>query len=313
MTAIYQVDCMISGLVPFRSAYLILAYISPDTYTNEATEDRAEQRRKAANRPELRIIDKGEETSADALGISQFHLYGCNDYLLAASKRPGEEYFVVSPKDVVVVRPRDEADHVEWLVERERFEEALGAAEVMSRKHGAAVDVGMIGRKYMEHLVGLGRSIGGASGDVADPTGEYDRAAALAPRVLATNVAEWERWISLFDERDRLAVSCTPVSSQVESSREQAIVPYIPIDKPRLGKAVYGTIIDHLLINDRPVSSRSLANFMVRNELTPQALLKTINTWPAEIYDIRSVMSNVQSELDGAKSDPMLLEVVGEL
>lgn len=206
MTAIYQVDCMISGLVPFGSAYLILAYISPDTYTNEATEDRMEQRRKAANRPELRIIDQGEETSADALGISQFHLYGCNDYLLAASKRPGEGYFVVSPKDVVVVRPRDEADHVEWLVERERFEEALGAAEVMSQKHGAAVDVGMIGRKYMEHLVGQSTSIAVVPADSAHIAGEYERAAALAPRVLGTNIPEWERWISLFDERDRLAV-----------------------------------------------------------------------------------------------------------
>lgn len=157
MTAIYQVDCMISGLVPFGSAYLILAYIPPDTYDNEATSSREEQRRKAANRPELRIIDKGEETSADALGISQFHTFGCNDYLLAPSKR-GDEYFVVSPKDVVVVRKRDEADHVDWLVERERFEEALQAAEEMSRTHGGAVDIAAIGRKYMQHLVGLGES-----------------------------------------------------------------------------------------------------------------------------------------------------------
>lgn len=212
MTAIYQVDCMISGLVPFGSAYLILAYITPDTYDNEATENREEQRRKAANRPELRIIDKGEETSADALGISQFHLYGCNDYLLAPSKRPGEEFFVVSPKDVVVVRPRDEADHVDWLVERERFEEALTAAEEMSKRHGAAVDVGAIGRKYMDHLVSQGESqLGRVSESSPNKSshcpGEFDRAAALAPKVLGTNVSEWEKWINLFKEQERLPVS----------------------------------------------------------------------------------------------------------
>jgi hypothetical protein len=157
MTAVYQVDCMISGLVPFGSAYLILAYIPPDTYDNEATSSRDEQRRKAANRPELRIINQGEETSADALGISQYHTFGCNDYLLAPSKR-GDEYFVVSPKDVVVVRKRDEADHVDWLVDRERFEEALAAAEKMSQHHGGAIDVGVIGGKYMQHLVSQGGS-----------------------------------------------------------------------------------------------------------------------------------------------------------
>jgi hypothetical protein len=156
MTAIYQVDCMISGIAPYGSAYLILAYIPPEQILSEKTDDPEEQRRKAANRPELRIISKGEETSFDALGLSQFHLNGGNDYKLVSSKRPGEEYFVVSPKDVVVVRPRDESDHVEWLVERERFEEALEVAEKLEQKHGSAMDAKGIGRKYMVHLVEKG-------------------------------------------------------------------------------------------------------------------------------------------------------------
>jgi hypothetical protein len=156
MTAIYQVDCMISGITTYGSAYLILAYIPPEQIITEATDDPAEQRRKAANRPELRIISKGEETSADALGLSQYHLFGSNDYKLVRSRRPGEEFFVVSPKDVVVVRPRDEADHVEWLVDHERFEEALEVAETLEKRHGSAVDAKGIGRKYMEHLVEKG-------------------------------------------------------------------------------------------------------------------------------------------------------------
>jgi hypothetical protein len=160
MTAIYQVDCMISGLAQFQNSFLVLAYISPDTYDNEATEDRAEQRRKAANRPELRMIDKGEEVSADALSLSNYHMYGCNDYSLIKSQRPGEEvFFVVSPSDIVVVRPRDEADHIEWLVDRQRFEEALSAAEAMQKEHGSALDVKAIGLKYIQHLVTAGELI----------------------------------------------------------------------------------------------------------------------------------------------------------
>lgn len=156
MTAIYQVDCMISGITPYGSAYLILAYIPPEQIVSEKTDDPAEQKRKAANRPELRIISKGEETSWDALGLNSFHLNGGNDYKLISAKRIGEEYFVISPKDVVVVRTRDESDHVDWLIEREKFEEALEVAEKLEKRHGSAMDAKGIGKKYMLHLVGKG-------------------------------------------------------------------------------------------------------------------------------------------------------------
>lgn len=159
MTAIYQVDCMVSGIAPFGGSYVILAYVAPDRYENEATDDPIEQRRKAANRPELRIIDKGEETNADALSLANYHMYGCNDYSLVKSQKPGEDAFlVISPADVIVVRPRDEADHIEWLVERERFQEALEAAEEMQKKHGSAFDIKGIGLKYMRHLVSKGKA-----------------------------------------------------------------------------------------------------------------------------------------------------------
>jgi hypothetical protein len=148
---------MISGIASYSTSYVVLAYIPPDTYENEATNNPAEQRRKAANRPELRIIDKGEEISADALSLANFHLYGCNDYSLVRSLRVNEEmFFVVSPSDVIVVRPRDEADHVEWLVERERYEEALDAAEQVQSVHGHALDAKAIGLRYMQHLVDEG-------------------------------------------------------------------------------------------------------------------------------------------------------------
>ena len=151
---------MISGICPFKSSYIVLAYIPPDTYDNEATEDRMEQRRKAANRPELRVItSKGEEITADALSLSNFHLYGCNDYSLVKTLSSGNEeesFFVLSPADVIVVKPRDAADHIEWLVERERFEEALEAAEGMQKEYGGALDAKAIGLKYMHHLFDKG-------------------------------------------------------------------------------------------------------------------------------------------------------------
>jgi hypothetical protein len=159
MSEIYQVDCMISGIAQFKSSFIVLAYIAPDLYDNEDTDNREEQRRKAANRPELRIIEKGEEASADALSLTNFHRYGCNDYELIKSKRPDEEvFYVVSPSDVIVVRPRDEADHIEWLVERQRYQEALDAAEQLQKQHGPVLDVKAIGVKYIKHLISQSES-----------------------------------------------------------------------------------------------------------------------------------------------------------
>lgn len=161
ITAIFRVDCMISGICPYEkdNSYLVLAYVAPDTFGNEATDDPAEQRRKAANRPELRIISKkGEEVSSDALSLSNYHLYGCNDYLLMPSGRSRDEvYLVVSPKDLVVARPRDQVDHINWLVDQRRFEEALTAAEKLVEEHGETLDVKAIGVKYITHLFDEGK------------------------------------------------------------------------------------------------------------------------------------------------------------
>lgn len=137
------------------------------------TEDRARQARKAAERPELRIISRaGEELAADALSIADYQHWGCNDYSLVVvggtdETTEGRSYVILSPKDLVIVKPRDKMDHVKWLVERRRYEEALEEvekieAEAVGGPGKEALDglsVSEIGKKYMEHLVNEGMSI----------------------------------------------------------------------------------------------------------------------------------------------------------
>lgn len=164
---------------PSLTAFLVIAYTPPDSSLllgNEATSDRAEQARKAAERPELRIVSRaGEELAADALGITDFERWGCNDYIiteieagavLASSTGgggTGERYYMVlSPKDIVVVKPRDWRDHVAWLVERKRYEEALeeierqAAVGITGSSGEDSVDAIQIGQRYIEHLVSEG-------------------------------------------------------------------------------------------------------------------------------------------------------------
>lgn len=196
ITAVFQMDCMIAGIVPhstpatslpFEShatpvltSLLILAYSPPDTsfiHGNERTDDRAQQARKAAERPELRIISRaGEELTADAISLTDFHLWSCNDYVLteidshsvdAVQGCKGKWYAVLSPRDIVVVKPRDRKDHITWLVERKRYEEALdeveriqGTTDALGEDGQNEIDAVEIGQRYLDHLVGEGWSRG---------------------------------------------------------------------------------------------------------------------------------------------------------
>lgn len=156
---------------PAITSFLIIAYSPPDTFFNERTEDRAQQARKAAERPELRIISRaGEEFAADALSITDFHLWGCNDYVLtevpgndasSGGSDEGRSYVVLSPRDLVLVKPRDRRDHVAWLVERKRYEEALSEVELIEaggppEDGEVALSASDIGQRYVEHLINEG-------------------------------------------------------------------------------------------------------------------------------------------------------------
>ncbi|KAF8555539.1 vacuolar protein sorting-associated protein 41 [Imleria badia] len=296
VTAAFQLDCMISGVLPHPmspqqlapengttpsaialTSFLILAYEPPDTYGDEMTDDRARQARKTAERPELRIISRsGEELTADALSVTNYQTWGCNDYLLAEVNpvsADGERcYIVVSPKDIVLVRPRDRKDHIAWLVEHKRYEEALGEVENLGEDEHASempdsrIDPVQIGARYINHLIG---------------EGDFVKAARLCPKVCGQNAQRWEEWIFVFAQKCQL----------------QTIIPFIPTAAPQLGHLVYEMILGHFLSHDK------------------LALLRMIMEWPSSIYDISAVIVAIQSELDrtpssSSSSEPMRSDAV---
>ncbi|TFY77062.1 hypothetical protein EWM64_g6951 [Hericium alpestre] len=243
ITAVFQLDCMIADT----------------SFLNEATEDRKQQKRKAAEPPELRIVSRGgEELATDVLSVSGYQSWGCNDYAIVEVDQDGEggsrAYAVLSPKDIVIVRTRDRKDHIEWLVERRRYEEALDEIEKMEAGEVAVdIDATAIGQRYIEHLL---------------QEGDFVKAAQLCPKVCGLNTKRWEDWIFVFAQKQQL----------------QAIIPFVPIESPRLDHLVYEMILAYFLANDR------------------QALQRTIKEWPHEIYDISAVIVAIQSELDRSSS-----------
>ncbi|KAF7331583.1 Vacuolar assembling protein [Mycena kentingensis (nom. inval.)] len=306
ITLVLKVDCMVAGLAPhphplapvssptpsvistatsppaqsIQTHFLLLAYTPPDmsifTADEQPAPDRAQQARKLAERPELRIVSPGgAELASDALGVAGYESWGCNDYVLAeaqilpaSSDTPDPDdvkcraYIVLSPRDVVIVRRRDRRDHISWLVERKRYEEALGEVEKLEEEVGSAgsasgdssaVSAAEIGQRYIEHLVG---------------DGNFIAAARLTPKVCGRDAKRWENWIFLFQQQKQM----------------QAIIPFIPTDKPRLDHLVYEMILAHFLAHDR------------------KTLLQTIKEWPKDIYDISAVIIAVQADLDRAGS-----------
>lgn len=236
---------MISGIAPYGESYLILAYTTEETFDNEATDNRDEQRRKAGSRPELRIISKeGEELSSDALSLRSFARFQCRDYSLCPAPT-GESFYVISPQDIVVAKPRDHSDHIAWLIEQRQYEAALGALEVAGVM-GMNFDVADVGRKYLDHLISesKGRFPGLCSRiEVANhywfvATDEYEKAAAMCPKILGINAKAWEDWIFLFADKGYMKV----------------IIPYVPTHDPQLSRLVYEMILAHFLRFDLDVS-----------------------------------------------------------
>lgn len=91
-----------------------------------------------------------------------------------------------------MAKPRDSDDHITWLLERQRYEEALQAAEA-NQNLLVVHNVLDIGQKYLTHLV---------------KEKKFEEAAALCPSVLKGDAKLWERWVFIFAEIKRLRVRC---------------------------------------------------------------------------------------------------------
>lgn len=110
-----------------------------------------------AKRPELRIINAyNEEISSDALTLHGFAHYQANDYMF--EHLPSQDMFYIgSPKDLVVAKERDADDHIQWLMERERYEEALHhAREAQAYGGSKKFNASEIGQKYLGWLLERG-------------------------------------------------------------------------------------------------------------------------------------------------------------
>uniref|UniRef100_A0A672GL90 Vacuolar protein sorting-associated protein 41 homolog n=1 Tax=Salarias fasciatus TaxID=181472 RepID=A0A672GL90_SALFA len=208
----FDTEFFISGLAPLADQLVTLYFVK------ENSEQMDEEFRA---RPRLDIIqplpESCEEISSDALTVRNFQDNECRDYRLEHSE--GESlFYIISPKDIVVAKERDQDDHIDWLLEKKKYEEALMAAEI-SFKNIKRHDVQKIGMAYINHLV---------------EKGDYDSAARKCQKVLGKNMELWENEVYRFKTIGQL----------------KAISQYLPRGDLRLRPAIYEMILHEFLKTD---------------------------------------------------------------
>lgn len=177
----------IAGIAPFNEHLIILAI--PERVNDEKSDF------ETVKHPELLIVtEEGDIVSSDALPLVGFQSTASKDFKLAYYVPRTEVggrllendndcmYYVVSPKDVVLATLRGVDDHVNYLLQRGQYKDALEEAERYShelREH----NVLDLAEKYLRYLM---------------HARNFEAAAALCPRLLGENKKLWETWILVF-------------------------------------------------------------------------------------------------------------------
>ncbi|CAG8437651.1 9040_t:CDS:10 [Rhizophagus irregularis] len=207
----FRTEFIVCGIAPFNDMILVLAYLTDEIVQDMETDDPSQHRRPRAKRPELRIINShNEEISTDALSLHGFQYYQANDYEL--DYFPSEDmFYVVSPKDLVLAKPRDLDDHISWLLERSRYEEALSSLQEAQAWGGSKIfNLTDLGERYLTYLI---------------EEEEFIKAAENCERILKDNRELWEKWVFTFANLRQL-------------------------QKPQLSSTVYEMVFAHFLNHD---------------------------------------------------------------
>lgn len=174
-----EVDYFIAGIGSYKDGTIVLAYNADEIDPNAPIDDNDDAIRECP-RPEIRLLDASfTEVACDMLSIGGYQVCQPSDYSLgrrvvlnvcvvsnlnmleipnALVTLPEDStFYVLSPKDLIVGRPRDSTDRVDWLLERDRLEDALGVLEEESSAEGRA-RFREVGQAHMQRLMDEGRS-----------------------------------------------------------------------------------------------------------------------------------------------------------
>lgn len=219
------------------------------------------------------------------------------------SLEPGLKLFIHSPFDCVLAVKRELSDHLEWLLEHQRY----GDAWQLIDENPEAVDTSTTDSQSFSstpstpNKTGTNQSLADffGSDSSSQATGvthalrahnsapqrekrrigdlwlqqlvaadEWERAGEIAGKVLGTS-SRWEHWVWTF----------------AQANRFDEITPYIPSTtlKPSLPSLVYEVCLANYIVKDVP------------------RLTDLLDKWDPELFDVRSVISAIEDRLDSGE------------
>ncbi|CAG2176710.1 unnamed protein product, partial [Oppiella nova] len=117
LTASFNVGFGVCGIAPIESKLVVLCVNKDANELNNSYNCRVEVIEPIGT-------DNYEEISSDILSPKSFNSCRSNDYHVECLPEEGL-YLILCPKDLIVAKPREEDDHVTWLLEHQQYEEAL--------------------------------------------------------------------------------------------------------------------------------------------------------------------------------------------
>ncbi|XP_064401865.1 vacuolar protein sorting-associated protein 41 homolog [Halichondria panicea] len=161
-----------------------------------------------------------EHITKDKLLPKGYQYCHCEEYHLESVVYE-DRFYIVTPIDIILAQKRDANDHIDWLVDKQDFEEAMQYAE--NPNVARVVDQGKLQEIGIEYIYYLMKKK------------NFSEAARKCHEVIGkTDKRRWEDIIVTFMQKKQL----------------KEIRPFIPISDPVLSPAIYELVLHELLQED---------------------------------------------------------------
>lgn len=211
----------------------------------------------------------------------------------------GLKLVIQSPYDCVLAIKRGMADHLDWLLQHERYAEAWQTVD----EHPKILEATDRPKSAMSSQPGSPRPRQGTLADFFGDTSDYTGDATSGPQQTPASRAEKRRigdlWLQQliaagnWEEAGRIAGKVLGTSSRWEhwvltfaqANKFDEITPYIPSTQlqPPLPTLVYEVVFGHYIQAD------------------PWRLKELLDTWDPEMFDVGSVISAIEGKLQSGE------------
>ncbi|GJD06104.1 Vacuolar protein sorting-associated protein 41 [Galdieria sulphuraria] len=195
--------------------------------------------------------------------------------------------------NVLSLRPFSYIERIEWMLDRERYREAVEIAEMAPANQllECGFSIEKLGERFINHLL---------------EKGDYDTLAIVLPRMIHGEDTEFESFTSgieahltakrmekessegLYTLESRKRRWEFWIKKLIQIGKLQFVVFAIPCRDPTLSSATYDEVLRYLL------------------QVNPILFTEVINTWPADVYNLGLISREVELAIERLKNTSTL-------